>query len=55
MLTKTYLIVVINAFKTAVTYEQMREENDARVAIVFLAQADLMSFFLTYASSLGNG
>ncbi|KJA23768.1 hypothetical protein HYPSUDRAFT_1079957 [Hypholoma sublateritium FD-334 SS-4] len=39
--------VVITAFKTAVTYEQMREENDARVAVVFLAQADLMSFFLT--------
>ncbi|KJA23767.1 hypothetical protein HYPSUDRAFT_66143 [Hypholoma sublateritium FD-334 SS-4] len=37
---------VVSGFKSVVLYEQERKENDARVSVVFLAQADMMGTLL---------
>lgn len=41
-----FITAVVSGFKSVVLYEQERKENDARVAVVFLAQADMMGTLL---------
>jgi hypothetical protein len=45
-LTLYRVLAVVTVFKAVVMYEDNRKENDARVAVVFLSQSDMLSTLL---------